>query len=109
LSSIRCSTVDLGDQLALAVAGTQFDRAVGLRRRTVGEISDDVLLLSVCSVIFGFAEYLSFQATAWGENIALAVVHEGLFFGGPVVLQLFTKAVHVPAGGRKSPSRWRLI
>jgi hypothetical protein len=28
--------VDLGDQLALAVAGAQLDRAIGLRGRAVG-------------------------------------------------------------------------
>src|SRR3981189_2865588 len=38
--------VDLGDQLALAVAGAQFDRAVGLGRRAVREIGMiDVLFL----------------------------------------------------------------
>ena len=38
--------VDLGDQLALAVAGAQFDRAVGFRRGAVGEIGMiDVLFL----------------------------------------------------------------
>src|SRR3954451_19095967 len=38
--------VDLGDQLALAIAGAQFDGAVGLRGRTVGEIGViDVFLL----------------------------------------------------------------
>jgi hypothetical protein len=29
---------DLGDQLALPVAGAQFDRPVGFRRRAVGEV-----------------------------------------------------------------------
>ena len=30
--------VDLGDELALPVAGPQFDRPVGFRRRAVGEV-----------------------------------------------------------------------
>ena len=38
--------VDLGDQLALAVAGAQFDGAVGFRRGAVGEVGVvDVLFL----------------------------------------------------------------
>ena len=38
--------VDLGDQLALAVAGAQFDRAVGFRRGAVGKVGViDVFLL----------------------------------------------------------------
>src|SRR5215469_8230078 len=38
--------VDLGDQLALAIAGTKLDGAVGLRRGPIGEIGVvDVLLL----------------------------------------------------------------
>ena len=38
--------VDLGDQLALAVAGAQFDRAVGLGGCAVGQIGViDVLFL----------------------------------------------------------------
>ena len=43
--ALQCG-VDLGDQLTLAVAGTQFDRAVGLGRGTVREVGViDVLLL----------------------------------------------------------------
>src|SRR5690242_1687295 len=30
--------VDLGDQLALAIAGTQLERAIGLERGAIGEV-----------------------------------------------------------------------
>ena len=30
--------IDLGDQLALAIAGAQFDRPVGLARRAIGQV-----------------------------------------------------------------------
>jgi hypothetical protein len=41
-SSIR---VDLGEQLALAVAGTQLDGAVGLARCAIGQIGLGVVFL----------------------------------------------------------------
>src|SRR5215472_5745841 len=37
LDALQCS-IDFGDQFALTVTGAQFDRAVGLRGRPVGEI-----------------------------------------------------------------------
>src|SRR2546430_17129923 len=37
--------VDLGDQLALAVARAQLDRAVGLRRRAVGQVRMILILV----------------------------------------------------------------
>ena len=62
--------VDLGDQLALAVAGAQFDRAVGFGRGAVGEIGViDVLFLQ------GLQRELRLRAgsrpsmpAAWREN-----------------------------------------
>src|SRR5262245_47856359 len=41
--------VDLGDQLALAVAGAELDRPIGLRRRAVGEVG--VILVLVLKVL----------------------------------------------------------
>src|SRR5229473_7481913 len=83
--------VDLGDQLALAVAGTQFDRAVGFRRGAVGEIGViDVLFLQRLQRDPRFAQDLVLPRQQLGAKIiALAVVHERLFFGGSIVLQLF--------------------
>ena len=47
--------VDLGDQLALAVAGAQLDRPVGFRRGAVGEVGMfDVLVLQVLEGLLGF-------------------------------------------------------
>src|SRR5467141_1243935 len=83
--------VDLGDQLALAVAGAQFDRAVGLRRRAVGEIGMiDVLFLQGLQRDPRFPEDLVLPRQQLGAKIiALAVVHERLFFGGSIISQLF--------------------
>src|SRR5258707_10847200 len=51
--------VDLGDQLALPVAGAQFDRAVGFRGGAVGEIGMiDVLFLQGLQRDPRFPEYL---------------------------------------------------
>ena len=49
--------VDLGDQLALAVARAQFDRAVGLGRGPVGEVGMIlVLFLQVLQGLLGFLQ-----------------------------------------------------
>src|SRR5260370_26248755 len=83
--------VDLGDQLTLAVAGAQLDRAVGLRRRAVGEIGMiDVLFLQGLQRDPRFPEDLVLPRQQLGAKIiALAVVPERLFFGGSIVLPLF--------------------
>src|SRR6267154_1753241 len=83
--------VDLGDQLALAVAGAQLDRAVGFRGCAVGEIGMiDVLFLQGLQRDPRFPQYLVLPRQQLGAKIiALAVVHERLFFGGSIILQLF--------------------
>src|SRR5271169_1796625 len=83
--------VDLGDQFALPVAGTQLDRAVGLRRGAVGEIGMiDVLLLERLQGDPRFPQDLVLPRQQLGAKIvALAIVHERLFFGGSIILQLF--------------------
>src|SRR5438105_1077645 len=83
--------VDLGDQLALAVAGAQFDGTVGLRRGAVGEIGMiDVLFLQRLQRDSRFPQDLVLPGQKLGAKIvALAVVHERLFFGGSIILQLF--------------------
>src|SRR6266851_2219008 len=83
--------VDLRDQLALAVAGAQFDRAVGFRRGAVGEIGMiDVLFLQGLQRHARFPEDLVLPRQQLGAKvIALALVHERLFFGGSIILQLF--------------------
>jgi len=82
---MRCSAgVDLGDQLALAVAGAQFDGAVGFRGGAVREIGMiDVLFLQGLQRDPRFAQDFVLpcqQLTA--KIIALAVVHERLFSVG---------------------------
>src|SRR6266481_5111258 len=83
--------VDLGDQLALTVAGAQLDRPVGLRRGAVGEVGViDVLFLQGLQRHPRFPEDLVLPRQQLGAKIiALAVVHERLFFGGSIILQLF--------------------
>src|SRR6185437_550209 len=83
--------VDLGDQLALAVAGTQFDGAIGLGRGTIGEIGMiDVLFLERLQRDPRFPQDLVLPCEQLGAKvIALPVVHERLFFGGSISLQLF--------------------
>src|SRR5713226_2521276 len=83
--------VDLGDQLALPVAGAQFDRAVGLGRCAVGEIGMvDVLFLQGLQGDPRFAQDLVLPRQELGTKIiALAIVHERLFFGGSIAFQLF--------------------
>src|SRR5665213_1256826 len=83
--------VDLGDQLALAVARPQFDRAVGLGGSAIGEIGMvDVLFLQRLQRDARFPQDLVLPCQKLGAKIiALPVVHERLFFGRSVVLQLF--------------------
>src|SRR5713101_3810882 len=83
--------VDLGDQLALPVAGAQFDRAVGLGRCAIGEIGMiDVLFLQGLQGDPRFAQDLVLPRQELGTKIiALAIVHERLFFGGSIAFQLF--------------------
>src|ERR1019366_9219537 len=104
--------VDLGDQLALAVAGAQFDRAVGLRRSAVGEVGMiDVLFLQRLQRDPRFPENLVLPRQQLGAKIvALAVVHERLFFGGSIVLQLFQgQPIFTCKAARKGSVRARLI
>src|SRR5262249_31623219 len=85
--------VDLRDQLALTVAGTKFDRAVGFRGRPVREVGVvDVLFLQRLQRDFRLAEDLVLPGQELGaEIVALPLVHERLFFSRPVVLQLFQR------------------
>jgi hypothetical protein len=81
-------SVDLGDQLTLAVARAQLNRAVGLRGRPIGEIGMVlVLVLEMLQRLLGYLEYIlppGEQLVA--EILPLALVHERLFVGGPVGL-----------------------
>jgi hypothetical protein len=48
------SRIDLGDQLALAVAGAQFKRLVAFRRRPVDNIGQRTgLVLQICDGLLG--------------------------------------------------------
>src|SRR5687768_2398345 len=82
--------VDLGDQLALAVTRAQFDGAVGLRGRAVGEVwMIDVLVLQLDQRRLRLAQYFLFPCEQLGaEIIALTLVHERLLLRGPIGLLL---------------------
>src|SRR6185295_108300 len=75
--------VDLGDQLALAVARTQFDRAVGFRRSAVGEIGMVFVLgLEMRQGLLGLLEDIVLPGEQLdAEILPLALVHERLFIG----------------------------
>src|SRR3954447_7804293 len=83
--------VDLGDQLALAVAGAEFDGTVGFGRCPIGEIGVvHVLLLQSLQRELGLFEDLILPGEELQtEVLLLPVVHERLFFGRSVVFQLF--------------------
>jgi hypothetical protein len=82
--------VDLGDQLALAVARAQFDRAIGLRRRPVGDVGMiDVLVLKLLKRALRLLQNVFLPGEELGAEIfALPLIHERLFFRRPVGLQL---------------------
>src|SRR5665213_477700 len=90
VDALQCR-VDLGDQLALAVAGAQFDRAIGFGRCAIGKVRMiDVLFLQRLQRDPRFPQDLVLPRQQLGAKIiALAVVHERLFFGGSIVFQLF--------------------
>ena len=55
--------VDLGDQLALPVAGSQLQRPIGFRRRAIGEVG----------VIFGLALQMFEGFTGLPENVLFPI------------------------------------
>ena len=82
--------VDLGDQLALAVAGAQLDGAVGFGRGAVGEVG--VVLVLVLQVLQGFLASFrmsSFQASSLSRKYSRCrSFMNGSFSVRPVILQL---------------------
>src|ERR1700726_3612692 len=82
----RQRRVDLIDQFALPVAGAQLDRPVGFRRRAVGEVGMVLaLVLEMLQRLLGLLEdILPPVEQLQAEIFPLALIHEGLFVGGPV-------------------------
>src|SRR6185312_2175426 len=82
------SLVDLGDQLALAVARAQLDRAVGLGRGAVGEVGMVlVLFLKMLEGLLGFLQDVLAPGQQFRAKVfALALIHERLLVGGPIAL-----------------------
>src|SRR4029079_9617397 len=78
--------VDLGDQLALAVAGAKLNGPVSFGGGPIGEIGMVlVLFLEVQERFLSLFEDLLFPAQQSGaEIVTLALVHKRLFIGRPV-------------------------
>src|SRR5271169_2566180 len=78
--------IDLGDKLALAVSGAQFNRPISLRRRAVGEIGVILaLVLEMLKRLPGLLEdALPPVEQLQTEILPLTLVHERLFVGGPI-------------------------
>src|SRR6478672_10265922 len=88
--------VDLGNQLALPVAGAKLERPLGLGARPVGDIG--VLgrfVLQVLERLLGRAEDLLAPSEQLAPEIgALPLIHERLIVGRPIVLGDFTLRPH---------------
>jgi hypothetical protein len=85
--------IDLRNQLALAIARPQFDRPVGLRRGAVGQVRVVlILVLQIFQGLLGLLQdvFLPVEQLL-SEIVPLALVHEGLFLGRPVI-RLFNQA-----------------
>ena len=93
--------VDLGDQLALAVARAQLDRAVGLGGGAVGQIRMVlVLVLKVLQCVARFFQDFVLPDEQLGAEIfALALVHERLFLGRPVAVEAMPVLLSRPRRG----------
>src|SRR5690606_9440044 len=80
--------VDLGDQLALPVAGAQFERPVAFRRRTVGHVGMvGAFFLEVVQCLAAFTKALVLPGVELSAKvIALPRVHELLVLGGTIVV-----------------------
>src|SRR5690606_27457003 len=79
--------VDLGDQLALTVAGAQLDGAVGFGRCTIGEIGKiGVLLLKNFQRLARFAQYIVLPGNELAAEIGfLPLVHEGFVLSRDII------------------------
>src|SRR5262249_9469190 len=82
--------VDLGDQLALAVARPPPDRPVGLRGRAARKVRVIFLLCPEMGprLFFLFLDLLPPREQLLAEVLPLALIHEGLFVGRSVGLGL---------------------
>src|SRR5580698_9293412 len=75
--------VDLANQLALTVTGSEFDRPIGLRGCTVGDIR--VILVLILKMLKGFLRFLKDVVTPVEQFdtkvFPLAFAHKRLFIG----------------------------
>jgi hypothetical protein len=86
IGDTRQRGIDLGDQLALAVARPQLDRALGLQRGTVGDVGfEQALFLEMLQGLARFRQEFGPPAQQLlAEILELAGVHELFVFRGMV-------------------------
>src|SRR5258705_2985268 len=79
--------VDLGDQLALAIARPQLDRAVGFRGCAIGKVGMILVLgLEMHQRLLGLLEDVLFPShQLLAKVFALTLVHERLFVGRTII------------------------
>jgi hypothetical protein len=82
------SRVDLGDQLALAVAGAEFDGPIRFRRGPIGEIGVILIFaLQGRESFLSLFENIAFPADEFTpEILPLPFIHEGLVFCRSITL-----------------------
>ena len=109
--------VDLGDQLAEAITGTQLERTVGLGGGAIGKIGlRQALFLHVLQCLVRFLDQLALPLQQLlTEVLLLHRVHERLAVRRPVILrqrnrhrrQLHSQRLHVRLGGRRTSKKAR--
>src|SRR3954454_5004510 len=95
----RQGGLDLGDQLALAIASTKLDGSIGFRRSPVREIRMVlILIVEMLERLLGFFDYVLLPGEQLrAEVLPLALIHERLFVGGSVIPDFFSQPrVSVP-------------
>src|SRR5690606_27822863 len=119
LDPLECR-VDLGDQLALPVAGAQFERPVAFRRGPIGHVGMvGAFFLEIFQCLAAFAEdFLLPGVELLAEIFALTRVHEILVLGGTIVvskglyrhrsdsLPLASGAAYIV--GEQEPGNWKV-
>src|SRR5215218_7724920 len=89
IQTVQCS-IDLVDQLALAIPGAELDGPVGFRGGAVGQIGViHILVLQMLQGVLGlFEDVFPPNRELLAEILLLPLIHERLFLGRPVILAL---------------------
>src|SRR6056297_335120 len=105
--------IDLGDQLALAITGPQFQRAIGFLAGAIGNIGD--VARSILKARHGAAAFLQ-QVGSPGQQLApetfqLAFVHERFVLRGTVIIRQKRFGLHVAplSGASVELAVWHVV